>query len=184
MRPEDRSAFHLLGHPLPALIDLPSTSGSTVDLFLLSLRKPILLFLYPQTVSYSRSFSSWLPHLGALRSIEPDLEILALSTQPPAAQLVDHQTLKLQFHLVSDHMRQLATALDIPTQPTKQDNGQGEETVFRNLTMLLRGGQITRIDYPIDNLDDAAERAKRLLVSEEELMREIEERDKQFAQQQ
>ncbi|PWN23427.1 hypothetical protein BCV69DRAFT_281043 [Microstroma glucosiphilum] len=60
--------LHLIGHPLPACIDSPCTSGnllsgstngvagaegtdgtagSTIDLFLLSLQKPILLFLFP-----------------------------------------------------------------------------------------------------------------------------------------
>lgn len=61
--------LHLIGHPLPACIDSPCTSASpnastgadagagaareegppasTVDLFLLSLEKPILLFLFP-----------------------------------------------------------------------------------------------------------------------------------------
>lgn len=52
--------LHLIGHPLPACIDSPCTSWattgvprdegtqrSTVDLFLLSLEKPILLFLFP-----------------------------------------------------------------------------------------------------------------------------------------
>nr|CDI54009.1 redoxin domain-containing protein [Melanopsichium pennsylvanicum 4] len=63
---EDRAAFHLLGHPLPALIDLASTSGTTVDLFTLSLRHPIMLFVYPSTASPLRSTpSGWSDIPGA-----------------------------------------------------------------------------------------------------------------------
>lgn len=55
---DDGQAIHLVGHPLPPLIDLACTSSSTptVDLFSLSLQKPILLFLYPRTGSPDGSF--------------------------------------------------------------------------------------------------------------------------------
>ena len=43
--PADRSAFHLPGHPLPALVELASTDEQErkVDLFMTSLSRPILL---------------------------------------------------------------------------------------------------------------------------------------------
>ncbi|EPQ26884.1 uncharacterized protein PFL1_05519 [Pseudozyma flocculosa PF-1] len=173
---EDRSAFHLLGHPLPAIIDLDSTAGGTVDLFILSLSKPVLLFLYPQSTSSAALLASYAQHLPPLRRIEPDLHIFGLSTQPHAEQLHDVAKHDIPFPLLSDEHRQLTQALDIPTVPA-----QGSTSVFKHLTLLLNGGQITRIDFPIDRPEEAAVRALRLLVSEEELMRQVEERDAKAA---
>ncbi len=45
----DGAAKHLMGHPLPSLTPLQSTNGDEVDLFHLSLDKPILVFIYPRT---------------------------------------------------------------------------------------------------------------------------------------
>lgn len=185
---EDRSAFHLLGHPLPALIDLASTSGTTIDLFTLSLRQPILLFLYPSVSSPLRTTrSSWSTisgasgctrslttvssHLPALLAKEKELAIFGLSTQPQAEQVEAKQRLGLKFDLLSDEKEELTKALDIPT-------FQVEGTRYvKRMTLLLRGGQITRVDYPIEKAEEAAKRAEGLLRSEEELMNEVEARD-------
>lgn len=48
---------------------------------------------------------------------------------------------------------------------------------FKRMTLLLRGGQITRLDYPIQVAHEAAKRAEALLRSEQELMDEVEARD-------
>lgn len=185
---EDRAAFHLLGHPLPALIDLASTSGTTVDLFTLSLRSPIMLFLYPSTSSPLRATpASWstIPgatgctphltsvnsHLPQLLSKEPSLQIFGLSTQPATEQLEAKTRLNLDFHLLSDESQQLREILDIPTFEC-----EGKK-YFKRMTLLLRGGQITRLDYPIERPEEAARRAEGLLRSEQELMDEVEARD-------
>lgn len=185
---EDRAAFHLLGHPLPALIDLASTSGTTVDLFTLSLRQPIMLFLYPSTSSPLRSTpSSWssIPgatgctphltsvnaHLSRLVSKEPDLKIFGLSTQAHAEQVEAKQRLGLKFDLLSDENEQLRQVLDIPSFEC-----QGKKYLKR-MTLLLRGGQITRLDYPVTVPEEAAKMAEGLLRSEQELMDEVEARD-------
>ncbi|PWZ00125.1 hypothetical protein BCV70DRAFT_200287 [Testicularia cyperi] len=185
---EDRAAFHLLGHPLPALIDLKSTSGGTVDLFTLSLSRPVMLFLYPRTgVPGQAPPAGWdavagatgcTPHMTAVASHlptllakEPELKVFGLAINPPDYQAEAKERLKLPFDLLSDSELQLTKALDIPT---FQLNGQ---SYFKRMTLLLRGGQITRLDYPIPRPDQAASRAMQLLRSEQELMDEVEARD-------
>lgn len=188
IEPEDRAAFHLLGHPLPALIDLASTSGTTVDLFALSLRSPILLFLYPSTASPLRETpASWstipgatgcTPHLttasSSLQNLlakEPSLEIFGFSTQSHAEQLEAKQRLNLKFDLLSDEKEEFVRALDIPTFEV-----EGKRYVKR-MTLLLNSGQVTRVDYPIKEPQEAAKRAEDLLRTEQELMDEVEARD-------
>lgn len=55
---DDGQAIHLIGHPIPPLIDLPCSSSTiaTIDLFSLSLAKPVLLFVYPGTGELDGSF--------------------------------------------------------------------------------------------------------------------------------
>lgn len=79
--------------------------------------------------------------------------------------------LGLKFDLLSDEKEELTKALDIPTFEV-----EGRRYVKR-MTLLLRGGQITRVDYPIEKAEEAARRAEGLLRSEEELMNEVEARD-------
>lgn len=45
---DDGAAKHLIGHPLPSLTYLPSTEGGEIDLFNVSLRRPVLVFVYPR----------------------------------------------------------------------------------------------------------------------------------------
>lgn len=184
----DRAAFHLLGHPLPALIDLASTSGTTVDLFTLSLRQPIMLFVYPSTASPLRvTPPSWSsipgatgctphltsipPHIPHLLAKEPKLAIFGLSTQAHAEQLEAKQRLNLPFDLLSDEKEELRQALDIPSFEVEG------KRYLRRMTLLLDGGQITRVDYPIEKPEEAVRRAEGLLRTEQELMDEVEARD-------
>ncbi|SNX85058.1 uncharacterized protein MEPE_03767 [Melanopsichium pennsylvanicum] len=185
---EDRAAFHLLGHPLPALIDLASTSGTTVDLFTLSLRHPIMLFVYPSTASPLRSTpSGWsdIPgasgctphlisvatHLPHLLAKEPQLKVFGLSTQTHVEQIEAKQRLMLPFDLLSDEKLELTKVLEIPTFEL-----QGK-SYLKRMTLLLNGGQITRLDYPIRNPEEAPKQAQGLLRTEQELMDEVHARD-------
>ncbi|EST05072.1 Redoxin [Kalmanozyma brasiliensis GHG001] len=185
---EDRAAFHLLGHPLPALIDLASTSGTTVDLFTLSLRQPIMLFLYPSTASPLRPtpaawstipgatgctphLTSIPPHIPRLLVKQPSLAIFGLSTQAHVEQVEAKQRLNLPFGLLSDEKEELLQALEIPSFELEG------KRYFRRMTLLLQGGQITRLDYPIHVPQEAGSRAEGLLRTEQELMDEVEARD-------
>ncbi|KAJ1023845.1 hypothetical protein NDA13_004679 [Ustilago tritici] len=188
---QDRSAFHLLGHPLPALIDLASTSGTTVDLFTLSFRQPILLFLHaslstplrttpsswssiPGASGSTRSLTALNIHLPNLLAKEKGLVVFGLSTQPHSEQKQAKQRLGLNFDLLSDEKQDLLSALHLPTFEAKEEPGR---RYVKRMTLLLRGGQVTRLDYPIESPEEAPVRAEALLKSEEELMLEVEARD-------
>lgn len=187
---QDRAAFHLLGHPLPALIDLPSTASSeeTVDLFNASLAGPILLFVYPKTgVPGKPNPPGWdaipgargcTPHLASvaqylptLRARQSNVTVYGLSTQSRDYQREVKQRLKLPFDLLSDADRQFTKALDVPTFTVEG------ESYLKRMTLLLQDGQITRVDYPIPRPDQAAHRALDLLRTDGELMQEVEARD-------
>ncbi|PWN53282.1 hypothetical protein IE53DRAFT_310526 [Violaceomyces palustris] len=185
---QDKACFHLLGHPLPALIELDSTCGSKVDLFMLSLSRPVMIFAYPKTGRPGQQVpTGWdlipgargcTPHLCSVRdsiqpllAAEPDLVIYGLSLQDTEYQREAVRRLELPFHILSDSKLELTTALELPTFEV-----QGE-TFLKRFTLLLRGGQITRVDYPIFPPHKAAESALGLLVPEEELARIVDERD-------
>ncbi|KDN52273.1 hypothetical protein K437DRAFT_277676 [Tilletiaria anomala UBC 951] len=172
--------MHLMGHPLPALTPLQSTDGGEVDLFLLSLSKPCLIFIYPLTgVPGKKVSDSWnaIPgargctsnlcsvrdSISALTKREPELSIFGLSTQSTAYQTEAVQRLKLPFSLLSDEKLEFADKLDLPT-----FEWEGKR-VLKRMALLLRGGQITRVSYPVFPPDKAAELALPMLVPDEDL---------------
>lgn len=177
---DDGGARHLMGHPLPALTPLPSTSGEPVDLFLLSLSKPVLLFIYPRTgppgeniaaewnaIPGARGFTPNLcsvrDSIGPLRANEPDLQIFGLSTQSTKYQSEVVDRLHLPFAILSDEKRDFTQKLDLPTL-----EWEGQK-LLKRMTLLLRGGQVTRVCYPVFPPDQAAALALPMLIPDEEL---------------
>lgn len=168
------SAIHLGGHPLPPLIELESTKGGYIDLFLLSLQRPVLLFIYPRTASEGEQVpDSWKSIPGAfgctshLRSIqeslpslqakEKDLAIFGLSGQSSKEQKQFSDRFKLEFSLLSDKDLLLQKALDLPTFTWNQN------TYLQRITLLLREGQVTQFQFPIPQPTKAAEEALKML---------------------
>jgi peroxiredoxin len=169
-----KEALHLPGHPLPPLIELASTSGGFVDLFLLSLTRPVLLFVYPRTAKPGEQIQeSWnqipgargcTPELCGVRDglqpllkKEPDLAIFGLSSQSTEYQQEVSQRLHLPFPLLSDSEFKLQEPLGLPTlewQSTKY---------LQRITLLLREGQITQVQYPVFPPNTAAENALNML---------------------
>ena len=170
-----KAAIHLPGHPLPPLIELPSTSGGVVDLFLLSLTRPVLLFIYPRTGAPGEQIQeTWnqipgargcTPELCSVRdgiqsllAREPTLAIFGLSTQGTDYQTEVVQRLGLPFPLLSDSEFALQSGLDLPTfewQSTRY---------LQRITLLLREGQITQVQYPVFPPDSAAKNALDMLA--------------------
>lgn len=168
------SAIHLGGHPLPPLIELESTSGGYIDLFLLSLQRPVLLFIYPRTASEGEQISdSWKNIPGAfgctshlqsvqeslktLQSKEKDLVIFGLSGQSSQEQKSFSDRFKLDFPLLNDKDLLLQKALDLPTFTWNQN------TYLQRITLLLREGQVTQYQFPIPQPTKAAEEALKML---------------------
>lgn len=52
----------------------------------------------------------------------------------------------------------------------------GGKRYVKRMTLLLRSGQVNRVDYPVKP-EEAGRRAEGLLRSEQELMEEVERRD-------
>lgn len=171
---KDAAVFHLPGHPLPALVSLPCTDGASVDLFMLSLTRPVLLSLFPwrsqdagasagadlgasrshDSVQQLQSIKTYMPRL---RDCMPDLVVYGLSTSPCAVLTQLRDTLQLPFESLSDHRREWADKLELPT--TQEENGPA----LRRCTLLLKEGQITRLDFPLRQPSEAGARALELL---------------------
>lgn len=171
---DTKAAFHLPGHPLPPLIELSSTAGGFVDLFLLSLSRPILVFIYPRTAAPGEKVpDSWnqipgargcTPELCSIRDElqpllkkEPNLTIYGLSSQSTDYQQEVATRLRLPFPLLSDSECKLQKALDLPTFQWES------KTYLQRITLLLREGQVTQIHYPVFPSNTAAKEALRLL---------------------
>ncbi|WFD31328.1 hypothetical protein MSPP1_002362 [Malassezia sp. CBS 17886] len=195
---KDAAVFHLPGFPLPALISLASTQADTpfVDLFMLSLVRPVLLctFGFPlnargggvdtaraamdpsgeQLLSLTRA-------LPRLTRCVPDLAVFGVSTLSPVNQACVHKALALPFPLLSDVSGVFASKLELPREGAGGETpggGTGEapskpsdvppseapsESQLRRCLLLLREGQVTRIDYPISQPHLAGSRAEEML---------------------
>ncbi|PKI83945.1 hypothetical protein MVES1_002193 [Malassezia vespertilionis] len=173
---KDMAVFHLPGHPLPALIGLCSTDSKNtpVDLFMLSLSRPVLLCavsfptkrvgqdtvvdLHDATAQpcglQLQSIKDCMP---ALLACEPNLAVYGLSTHSPACSQRIHSALGLPFPLLADTDCSFSEQLELPRQ---NDNGHA---LLRRCTMLLREGQITRLDYPLVHPTQAGARAEEML---------------------
>lgn len=164
--PADRSAFHLPGHPLPALVELASTDEQErkVDLFMTSLSRPILLTTFaargaPQLLALKE-------HLAQLRAYSPQLAVYGLSTHTPAEQSQLARELSLPFALLSDQHGELTRQLELPSDCAGGAASTADtpmQYALRRGTMLLKEGQVTRLDYGITDPRDMGHRALELL---------------------
>lgn len=151
MPESDRAAFHLPGHPLPALINLKNTQGDSIDLFIASLSRPILVCAHnlgaEQDSPALRYLSSISASLAALRTQAPEIGVYGLSTS-------ETRDRGFGFPQLTDTRAELTKALELPA--------DGDPPVLRLCTMLLKEGQVTRIDYPVPP-EEAGSRALELL---------------------
>lgn len=175
---KDMAVFHLPGHPLPAVTMLHSTDAAQpqIDLFMLSLSRPVLLcaFSFPTRVTAqgeevdcgptqpsTLQLVSVKEHMDTLKKCEPDLLVFGLSTYSPTCQSRIHATLGLPFPLLSDAKREFSDKLELPM---REDGGM---QVLQRCTLLLREGQVTRIDYPLSDPSQAAVRAEYMFQRDE-----------------
>ena len=153
---DDGACAHLIGMRVPS-IALPSTSGSTVDLAALNGRT--IVYCYPRT---GRPDENPLPgwdaipgargctpqscafrdHYAELRELGIN-EVFGLSTQDTAYQAEVVERLHLPFALLSDARLELARALRLPTFELEG------MTLLKRVTMVLRGGSIEHVFYPV-----------------------------------
>lgn len=154
---DDGAARHLPGRTLPKLA-FPATDGSEVRLDDVCAGRWVL-FIYPLTGEpgadipkgwdeipgargCSQEACSFRDLLSALRA-EGAERVVALSTDRAEYQQALVQRLHLPYPLVSDPALALGRALDLPT---FEANGQ---TLYKRLTMIVRGNTIEHVFYPI-----------------------------------
>jgi peroxiredoxin len=71
--------------------------------------------------------------------------VLGVSSQSPEVLRASTQHGKLAHSLLSDEELKLAAALDLPTL------GHGDPRLYRRLTLMVRGGVIRHVFYPVEN---------------------------------
>ena len=160
----DGAAAHLVGLRMPD-IALPSTDGGTVDLSTLSGR--CVLYVYPMTGRPDRSLPdgwdqipgargctlqscSFRDHAAELAALGVTA-IYGISTQSNAYQAEAAERLHLPFALLSDAGLELGRALNLPGMIVEGDH------LHKRMSMIVDGGEITKVFYPIFPPDKDAE---------------------------
>ena len=154
--PDDGGSDHLLGLSLPS-ITLPATDGGSVDLG--ALEGVSVLYFYPRTGRPDEPLpEGWdmvpgargcTPQSCAFRDHFTDLQALGasgvygVSTQTTAYQAEAAARLHLPFPLLSDVDRKLAKALSLPMMEV------AGMILNRRLTLIVEGGRIVKVSYPI-----------------------------------
>jgi peroxiredoxin len=136
---------------------LPATDGTTVDLS--SLPGLVVVYAYPRTgIPGIENPVGWdlipgargcTPQSCAFRDHFAELKALGvhhlfgLSSQDIAYQREAADRLHLPFPILSDQLLRLTEALRLPT---FQTNGM---TLLRRLTLMIKGGKIEHVFYPV-----------------------------------
>lgn len=153
---DDRAARHLFGMPIPS-VPLPASDGTTVDLS--SLDGTVVVYAYPRTgkpgtenppgwdlipgargcTPQSRAFRD---HSAELRALGVR-HLFGLSTQDTLYQREAADRLQLPFLLLSDEHLTFTRAMRLPTFET---SGM---TLLKRLTLVIEGGIIEHVFYPV-----------------------------------
>jgi peroxiredoxin len=169
---DDGAADHLGGAEVPR-IALPATDGRLVRLDGSSALRTVV-YAYPRTGRPGEPplVDGWddipgargcTPETCAFRDhhaelLELDAEVYGLSTQDTEYQRELVERLHLPFAVLSDHELRLTNALRLPTFEV------GGQTLLKRLTMVIRGGAIEHVWYPVFPPDTHAEEVVRWLA--------------------
>jgi peroxiredoxin len=165
---DDGAADHLRGASLPSLA-LPATDGARVRLDSLAART--VVFAYPRTVRPDEQppggEEAWNAIPGA-RGCTPEacsfrdstaefaalgVGVFGLSTQDTRYQREVVERLALPYPLLSDAELRLAVALRLPTFSVEG------MTLLKRLTLIVDGGRIADVLYPVFPPDRGAAQA-------------------------
>ena len=153
---DDGACAHLIGMRLPS-IALAATGGGSVDLS--ALPGWTIVYCYPRTGRPDQApLAGWdaIPgargctpqtcgyrdHYQEMRDLGID-EIFGLSTQDTAYQREAVDRLHLPFALLSDEKLEFAKALNLPTFEVEG------VTLIKRLTLVMHGGKIEHVFYPV-----------------------------------
>jgi peroxiredoxin len=161
---DDGACDHLIGLRVPA-IALPSTAGR--DVVLAETGRPrTVVYAYPRTGEPDKpSPDGWdtipgargcTPQSCSFRDHHQELldlgaEVFGLSTQTTASQQEMAARLHLPFEVLSDAELRLTKALRLPTFEV------AAMTLIKRLTLVLQGGRIEHVFYPVFPPDQSAE---------------------------
>jgi peroxiredoxin len=161
---DDGQARHLAGMRMPRL-SLTATDGSAVDLSRLPSRS--VVYVYPRTGRPGVPLPDGWDAIPGARGCTPqscgfrdhfhELEALGvarvygLSTQDSEYQREAAERLHLPFPLLSDSALELARALRLPTFQV------GGMTLLKRLVLIVDGGIIAHVFYPVFPPDRSAE---------------------------
>jgi peroxiredoxin len=152
---DDGAADHLVNAAVPP-IALPATTGDSIQLEALEGRT--VLFCYPRTGRPDEELPPGWNVIPGARGCTPEAcgfrdahaqfedlgaRVLALSTQDPGYQREMAERLQLPFPVLSDERLELTRALGLPTFET------AGWTLLKRLTLVIDGGRIEHIFYPV-----------------------------------
>jgi peroxiredoxin len=153
---DDGAADRLPGLVMPS-VPLPATSGGTIDLAQAG-RPRAIVYLYPMTGTPGVPLLEGWDQIPGARGCTPEsmgfrdhyeeltalgAEVFGLSSQDPPDQAEAAARLKLPFPLLSDAGLVLAERLGLPTFEA------GDRPRYKRLTLVLNGGRIEHVFYPV-----------------------------------
>ena len=160
---DDGACTHLAGRRMPA-IALPSTQGGLVDLSA-STSPRTIVYCYPRTGQPDQPLPTGWDAIPGARGCTPQscgfrdhhaglaargASVFGLSTQTPDYQREMAERLHLPFAVLSDAGFRLTEALDLPSFTV---DGM---RLIKRLTLVLRGGAIEHVFYPVFPPDRSA----------------------------
>ena len=169
---DDGAARHLAGMKLPD-IALPATSGPDVNLS--KLKGRIVLYVYPRTGVPGVDLPPGWNEIPGARGCTPQscgfrdhfaelkglgvAQVYGLSTQDSDYQREAAERLHLPFVILSDAGLRLTRALDLPVFTT---SGM---TLLKRMALVIDGGTIAKVFYPVFPPDKNAEEVEAWLRS-------------------
>lgn len=161
---DDGAADHLAGSQLPD-VALQATDGSTVSLARLSGRT--VVYAYPRTGEPGKTSPDGWDAIPGARGCTPQscafrdhfdeltrlgvAQVFGLSTQDTAYQAEMADRLHLPFLVLSDAGLQFSRAANLPLFEA------GGMTLMKRLTLVVDGGTVTQVFYPVFPPDRSAE---------------------------
>lgn len=164
---DDGAAQHLPGLRMPA-IALPSTHGGQVRVDAVPDGvERLVVYAYPMTGRPGVDLPDGWDEIPGARGCTPEscgfrdhaaelasagAGVVGVSTQSTTYQREAAERLRLPFALLSDAELRLTSALSLPTMRVDLGDaldGGGTRTLLKRLTLVVRGGMIERVFYPV-----------------------------------
>jgi peroxiredoxin len=168
---DDGAADHLMGMSMPR-VSLPSTAGRLVSLSELPASRTII-YCYPMTGVPGKPLPENWDAIPGARGCTPQAcnfrdhnqeflqlgaEVFGLSTQTTEYQREMAERLHLPFEVLSDAAFQLCDALRLPTFVVAGTR------LLKRLTLIVRGGRIEQVFYPVFPTNESADEVLRWLT--------------------